>query len=269
MPSIVHIESSNLSAAWAEAFLKTLAPNKHHPAFIVSITSLQDGIEEDDDLRQKLDETLFSEGKSGCRTVANTIFPLSMWNPDCSRQELFDRYENAWPRIRQCLANRRGAGENRADTYFRRLTKYDEAPLSNSTNYFNQLDFIAETWNGGNKRRSALQASIFMPPLDRSHSQQGGFPCLQQVSFMPLGSKGKNGLEVTALYPTQTLFEKAYGNYLGLCRLGRFMAHEMDLELSRVRCIALRMKLKNSSITNGKLENELRGPVKRLTSIIN
>ena len=34
------------------------------------------------------------------------------------------------------------------------------------------------------------------------------------------------------------MYERAYGNYLGLCRLGRFMAHEMGLTLSQIVCIA-------------------------------
>lgn len=38
--------------------------------------------------------------------------------------------------------------------------------------------------------------------------------------------------------PTQYLFEKAYGNYLGLYELGRFMAHELSLELAQLNCIA-------------------------------
>jgi hypothetical protein len=41
----------------------------------------------------------------------------------------------------------------------------------------------------------------------------------------------------------QYLFERAYGNYLGLVRLGRFMAHEMGLQLERVVCMAAVAKL--------------------------
>ncbi len=41
----------------------------------------------------------------------------------------------------------------------------------------------------------------------------------------------------------QYLFERAYGNYLGLKRLGDFMAHEMSLTLERVVCIAAVGKL--------------------------
>jgi hypothetical protein len=46
----------------------------------------------------------------------------------------------------------------------------------------------------------------------------------------------KDQLNVNAFYATQYAFERAYGNYLGLCRLGRFVAHELKLELARVTC---------------------------------
>jgi len=36
----------------------------------------------------------------------------------------------------------------------------------------------------------------------------------------------------------QYLFQRAYGNYLGLARLGEFMAKEMKLRLERVVCFA-------------------------------
>ena len=36
---------------------------------------------------------------------------------------------------------------------------------------------------------------------------------------------------------------RAYGNYLGLCHLGHFMAHELGLELVRVNCFIARPEL--------------------------
>lgn len=58
---------------------------------------------------------------------------------------------------------------------------------------------------------------------------------MQQIAFIPYG----NGeMAVTAFYATQYLFEKAYGNYLGLYRLGNFMAHELGLQLTQMTCIA-------------------------------
>jgi hypothetical protein len=37
-------------------------------------------------------------------------------------------------------------------------------------------------------------------------------------------------------YATQFMIERVYGNYLGLCRLGQFVAHALDVNLSRVTC---------------------------------
>jgi hypothetical protein len=45
-------------------------------------------------------------------------------------------------------------------------------------------------------------------------------------------------LVVTGFYGTQYLFERGYGNYLGLCELGQFAAQEMGLRLVRMTCVA-------------------------------
>jgi hypothetical protein len=50
-------------------------------------------------------------------------------------------------------------------------------------------------------------------------------------------------LEVTGFYALQHHVPKAYGNYLGLCWLGRFMAQQLNLKLSQVTCIASSLKL--------------------------
>jgi hypothetical protein len=74
------------------------------------------------------------------------------------------------------------------------------------------------------------------PFLDAKHSRQLGFPCLHQVSFLP--NPRARSLRVVAYYPTHYLFERAYGNYLGLLHLGRFMAKEMNFSLEGLTCIA-------------------------------
>ena len=50
---------------------------------------------------------------------------------------------------------------------------------------------------------------------------------------------------MNAFYATQLLFNKAYGNYLGLCRLGDFMAHEMGLTFERMNCFVGVAKIDN------------------------
>ena len=63
---------------------------------------------------------------------------------------------------------------------------------------------------------------------------------MQQVSFAPCG---EGGLAIIGYYATQYVVERAYGNYLGLCRLGQFMAHEMGLRFDQMVCIATPVKL--------------------------
>ena len=75
-----------------------------------------------------------------------------------------------------------------------------------------------------------LQATTFDPERDHVANAQLGFPCLQQVSFEPTTV----GLVVNAFYATQQIFDKAYGNYLGLAQLGTFMAHELEMPLARL-----------------------------------
>jgi hypothetical protein len=75
---------------------------------------------------------------------------------------------------------------------------------------------------------------VFDASHDLTRQRQRGFPCMQQVAFAPDGDQGT--LSVSAFYASQYLFKRAYGNYLGLCRLGRFVAHEMGLRLERVTC---------------------------------
>jgi len=105
----------------------------------------------------------------------------------------------------------------------------------------NQLDHIAKTFNSGNHRRSALQAAVLYPLTDLNNSRQQGFPCLQQIALAH--NRERATLTVTGFYAMQYLFERAYGNYLGLQRLGEFMGHEMGLRLERVVCIAAVAKL--------------------------
>ena len=74
-----------------------------------------------------------------------------------------------------------------------------------------------------------------MPFAENSTRPYLKFPCLQHVTFAPYGD-GRS-MAVNGFYAMQYLFERAYGNYLGLCRLGRFVAHELDIELVQMNCM--------------------------------
>jgi thymidylate synthase len=250
-------QDSNLSQAWAKAFLITMerGGDTRHPS-VVTINDLTDDvIPEDPAIRQLLDRELKRYGENSCATVSNTIFPLSIWNPNLAKdaESLFLRYEKAWRGIKKCPANKNGV-------YFRRLTAYQ--PKDRQDASVNQLQCVIDTYIGGNHRKSALQAAIFDPTRDHSNQPLRGFPCMQQVAFTPLPG---NKLSITGIYATQLQFEKAYGNYLGLYWLGRFMAKHMNLTLTQVVCMAAVLHRSNNDVTKEKLtpfSNELRVLIK-------
>ena len=219
------IDEHNLSVAWGKAFLGVMQCKEIAP-LVVTIKGLgNETPPEVPAIRSSLDHVLKAEGKGLCHTVANTIFP-SMWNRQRNRLELYRRYLKILPRLRKHRGNRHGL-------YFERLISFGHNDDHKCG--FNQLEHVIETWKRGNRRRTALQAGLFDPLRDHNHRRQHGFPCLQQVAF---AHNGSSELTVTGFYATQYIFERAYGNYLGLCRLGLFMAHGMGLRLDRVTCIA-------------------------------
>ena len=240
------IEETNLSVAWGKAFLEALRANEISPLVVV-INDLDNAEPpEIPNIRNALDATLKTHKGLSCDKVANTIFPYSLWNPKVSRDKLYERYLEIFSRVQKNRRNQHGV-------YFHRLICFgydrrkkngkNQLPLfcdENKKKEVNQLEHIIETWERGNHRRTALQASVFDPYKDHSHSRRRGFPCLQQVTF---AKTGRDGLVVTGFYATQYIFERAYGNYLGLCRLGHFMACEMNLKLSKVVCIATPARL--------------------------
>jgi len=231
------IEEDNLSVAWARLFLeiKTNAGFERSPIF-VSVTMNELGEpNEDFDIKSALDaelkikKTKYEKKLSPTDTIANTIFPINQWLPHKDKELLYRKYMTTWPLVKKDTGNTHG-------TYFNRLISFSGNLASEE---INQLDKIIDTWKhykSKNKypRRSALQASIFDPRKDHTRGPMLGFPCMQQVAFTP---DGNGGLIVSGFYAMQYVFEKAYGNYLGLSRLGVFMAHELGLKLVRLNVL--------------------------------
>jgi hypothetical protein len=233
MSELYVAKSPNLSLAWTEVFSQLMRPGVTDLApAVITISEFDERSlpREIAEIRNAID----SVNKQSCRTVASTIFPNSLWMPDSAdnANQLYARYGRIWKTISKCPANKKGV-------YFRRLTSYMVEGASPDQKPVNQLSHVIQTYAGGNHRHSALQASIFDPTRDHTNNRQRGFPCLQQVAF----NVSEGTLEVTGFYALQHHLPKAYGNYLGLCWLGRFMAKQMRLRLAKVTCIASSLRL--------------------------
>jgi len=220
-----YVVDDNLSQVWYRAVRNILAyPGKESVPFTAAITGFHpDGQPyQDAAIAMVLDNYLLQTKRQTVEAVANTIFPWSLWNRAESRAHLFERYRQILPRLQKA------SSKNHKGLYFQRMI------TGGSANRENQLDFALNVYQKRKGvRRSTLQIGIFQPAIDHSGAAQMGFPCLQHVTFTPT----KKGLHVNAMYASQYLIERAYGNYLGLCRLGAFLAHELDMPLVQVTCL--------------------------------
>lgn len=220
------VEEPGVTLAWGRALeMVACRSRKEIAPLTVAITGddSKQVLSEDMGVREALDGLLKANDKPSVHTVANTIFPRSLWNPDRPPQALFDRYQRIAERVRHA------APQNRHGVYFERMIANGPRRAEN------QLDFGLETYRErSGVRRSVLQVGVFDPSQDHSTAAMRGFPCLQHLSFVP--DNQKKHLSVNAFYATQYMFSRAYGNYLGLCHLGCFVAHELGLNLTRVTC---------------------------------
>jgi hypothetical protein len=67
---------------------------------------------------------------------------------------------------------------------------------------------------------------------------------------------------MSAFYATQYMFERAYGNYLGLWRLGQFVAHETKRQMWELDCFVGVAMLGHTKV-------ELAGLATKIRSIVN
>jgi hypothetical protein len=227
-PLVVH--ENSLSVAWVKLLSGLLDTGglELGPTLVV-VDGFSDGKpKEDARIPHILDGALRRRGLSTINTVANTIFPYSLWNKVGTREELYRRYNKILPAIKKCPPNKYGI-------YFQRLIDYK------SNGKTNQIEYVISTYLEGNHRRSALQLALFDPERDSTNQRTRGFPCLQQIAVAAVN----NQLTITGFYPMQYHFEKSYGNYLGLFRLGEFIAHALECTLVQMTCVSNVLSLGN------------------------
>lgn len=244
-PEPLMISAKSVSEAYSRILLHILGhPGNEIAPLVLTIDGFDQGydIPEDPKVRTALDALLGKKKKRDVEDVAYTIFPQRLWTmAQGDRAKLFEFYKMAFPFYRAQNPKANGKG-----LYFERLMMYGRGPCDG-----NQLEWILSQYESRpGVRRSMWQATTFDPERDHNATAQLGFPCLQHVSFVPT----KAGLVANAFYATQQLFDKAYGNYLGLAQLAAFMAHEMGIPLARLNVTIGVAKLERISKTDNAMK---------------
>ena len=227
----VHVAGRNLSLVWAEALLHVFdGAASRRPPLVVSIGGFGAAPEEDVELRSAVEAALDATNRNRIDSTALTIFPYKPWvrkgRPPYRDYRSFC-IERLLPRLKT-LDQR-----NRNGTYFQRMMAYTGYHRGGES-CVDQLGEIIELLRDSRRwRESALQIACFDPAKDHTGQPVKGFPCLQQVG---LSYGDDNDFALNAFYPTQYIFDRAYGNYLGLCHLGLLLAHESGRSFRRLNC---------------------------------
>ena len=161
-------------------------------------------------------------------TVANTIFPSSLDDPD-DRQQLYARYRRLYPKIKAAVPD--------WGRYFDRMTRWKpERPTkSKSTDAsqpdnINQLEDLIENLlkygPAGDKDDVAnmYEMTLFNPEKDRK--KYYGRQCLSFIELKPEFDDGVGRLHMMAVYRSHFYMSKTLGNLIGLSKLQQFIARE-------------------------------------------
>jgi thymidylate synthase len=225
----VLISGADVSRAWLAAVLELLGqPGAQRSNLAVSI---DDPTSEVADIREKLNTFAEAAGRRGqavpgIHSVAGTIFPSGLYRPNAKApaEHLYEMERLIRHVVRSHKQNRRG-------TYFERLVAY---PLANGSEV-NQLDRVLKKLQRaaelGQRNGNKFELATFHPGRDTNPT---AFPCLSHISITLQDGR----LDGTAVYRNQYFLARAYGNYLGLGDVLRFLATESGFAVGELLCVS-------------------------------
>jgi hypothetical protein len=234
------VSERNVSTAWVEALDALLAAGND----VVNLTvTIADPTEEHPGVRALIDEFNGDRRKRDRKavelvsTVANTVFPEAWYREHLgvdAEEHLYELERTTRPVSRK---------RNRTGTYFERMVAW---PGPNGDR-FNQLDQVVRRLRSaaiqGVQRGNAYEVSLAMPAdeaiavpivVGGRDRQTRGFPCLSHLSF----SLNKGVVHLSAMYRSHDFISRAYGNYLGLGRVLRFVALQAGFPIGEVTCLS-------------------------------
>lgn len=237
------IESDNVSHAWGRAFLRLLdkGVTRLNPLILQINVGDTGNAWEDKRFREPLNQLLGEIDAVPIEGTINTIIPHNLYNPKLGREKFYQNFLKGWPRLARCRKNQHG-------NYFLRLLSYPDLDYSSTwrksaKSASPQLEYLIDGLQKPGLRNSALQAMLYYPPVDSNGSALLGFPCLQSIHLTKCHDDST--FTLTAIYPSQHLVTRGYGNYIGLILLGKFLEQESGVRLSKFICLSSQATLGN------------------------
>lgn len=253
-----HVSGSNISDAWTAAF-GALSESKGCEIVNLTVTIDDPGMEVLG-VRQQIDRCVAELGASGrtefnksVHTVANTIFPISLYRagrPDA----FYDAVRKGQSRRAGTITSWGAKGGTYAGrlvgypTYekgelnqIRRIVEYLDAPTTYRDRY--EISLTCEEPDEDHATDTLFtSASTYVPGYD--NAIRGG-QCLSHLSLNVTDDR----LSMVALYRHQTFVARAYGNFLGLARLMHFLVKETTkpLHVGELMVVASHAEIESSA----------------------
>ena len=236
---MIAINRRTLSEAWIDTFGAVLDAGG---SAVNTITSWH----ADDEIpavRNVLDDFITSRPESSkpwprwpIDTVANTIFAAELYEEELgidALEEFSDLYLEGFEVAK--LASPGGEYCHRMVAW----PSHNGEPINQLVDVASKLRRYADP-DHSYRYSSDYEIALEDPVLDLRTLLPGrnrdpyGFPCLSHISL----TVQDGTVHLTALYRNQHLVKKAYGNYVGLARLGRALCHHAGLKLGTVTVVA-------------------------------
>jgi hypothetical protein len=234
------VSEKDVSTAWVAALDTLLTCGGDAVNLTVAIA---DPITEHDGVRQILDRFISKRRRmkrnsvERVSTVANTLFPSAWYLPERlgadASEHLYDLERSTRP-----VSLRR----NPRGTYFQRMVAWPGPDKKE----FNQLDQVVRRLHSarerGHQRGHEYEVGLATPAdgiavpvlVAGKDRYTRGFPCLSHLSFSLL----HGAVNLLAVYRSHDFISRAYGNYLGLGRVLRFVSHESGFPMGELTCVS-------------------------------
>lgn len=230
--------TASVSEAWVLGLERVAAEPDGRLVHLVS--TVTDPGSEHAAVRRVLESVLDAAGKHSVDTVAETIFPSSLypdpgfdWTPgidaqketelDMAADALYASYIAMLPLLLSAAGNSRG-------TYFGRMVSWPGKAAGGPNQLADRISALRSEHRAGRKRNNTLDVDIAADSQDlrgvqvyaATDRRRRSFPCLTHVDLTLHDGR----LHCLAVYRHQYFIEKAYGNMLGLSAMLHFLCQQ-------------------------------------------
>lgn len=200
-------------------------------------------------VRARVDQALADAGAWPVNTVANTLFPMALYNPppyswskalsksqvaelDEAARALFESYESMLPHIKKYRGNASG-------TYFSRMITWPGREAGGVNQLAARIEYLRGKRNhhasdiaiGGEGEIPIEQNIAFgLQEYAATDRRQQAFPCLVHINLSAVNGT----LSLTALYRNWFMISRGYGNLVGLERVLSFLAQQSGLKVGEI-----------------------------------